>query len=89
VDNVVSGKTYYINKQTGATQWEKPSGPANNMASSVQCSHLLVKHRESRRPSSWRQENITKSKEEALKELEGGLILFLCSLFHYAIYGCV
>ncbi|MCL4132506.1 UNVERIFIED_CONTAM: hypothetical protein GTU68_002952, partial [Idotea baltica] len=37
----------------------------------VQCSHLLVKHAGSRRPSSWREENITKSKEEALKELEG------------------
>lgn len=38
--------------------------------SSVQCSHILVKHRESRRPSSWREENITRSKEEALKLLE-------------------
>jgi len=37
--------------------------------STVTCSHLLVKHKDSRRPSSWRQENITKTKEEALKEL--------------------
>ncbi|CAD5114213.1 DgyrCDS3358 [Dimorphilus gyrociliatus] len=36
---------------------------------SVQCLHLLVKHNKSRRPSSWRQDNITKSKEEALQEL--------------------
>jgi len=36
---------------------------------SVTCSHLLVKHRESRRPSSWRQDKITKSKDEALEEL--------------------
>lgn len=28
----------------------------------VQASHLLVKHRESRRPSSWREQNITRSK---------------------------
>jgi peptidyl-prolyl cis-trans isomerase NIMA-interacting 1 len=69
--NGIAGKTYYINKQTGATQWEKPSGPAGSMASTVQCSHILVKHRDSRRPSSWRQENITKSKDAALKELEG------------------
>ena len=34
---------------------------------SVRCSHLLVKHRESRRPSSWREENITRSKDEALE----------------------
>lgn len=37
----------------------------------VRCSHLLVKHRESRRPSSWREENITRSKEEALQILQG------------------
>jgi NIMA-interacting peptidyl-prolyl cis-trans isomerase 1 len=37
--------------------------------STVTCSHLLVKHKDSRRPSSWRQESITKSKDEALKEL--------------------
>lgn len=36
----------------------------------VQCLHLLVKHSQSRRPSSWRQDTITKSKEEAVKELE-------------------
>jgi NIMA-interacting peptidyl-prolyl cis-trans isomerase 1 len=40
------------------------------MSSQVQCSHILVKHRDSRRPSSWRQENVTISKEEALKQLE-------------------
>ncbi|XP_016113652.1 peptidyl-prolyl cis-trans isomerase NIMA-interacting 1-like [Sinocyclocheilus grahami] len=33
----------------------------------VRCSHLLVKHNQSRRPSSWREENITRSKEEALQ----------------------
>ena len=32
----------------------------------VQCSHLLVKHAGSRRPSSWREENITRSKEDAI-----------------------
>ena len=66
----MSGRTYYVNKETGVSQWEKPDGPASRM-STVQCSHILVKHRESRRPSSWRQENITCSKEEALKQLEG------------------
>lgn len=64
-----SGRTYYVNKETGVSQWEKPDGPAGRM-STVQCSHILVKHRESRRPSSWREENITRSKEEALKLLE-------------------
>ena len=32
----------------------------------VQCSHLLVKHSGSRRPTSWREENITRSKEDAI-----------------------
>merc|ERR1711990_362821 len=36
-----------------------------------QASHLLVKHRDSRRPSSWRQDNITISKDEALVILKG------------------
>ena len=38
---------------------------------SCQASHLLVKHRDSRRPASWRSDNITRSKEEALEILEG------------------
>ena len=36
----------------------------------VQASHLLVKHRESRRPASWKQDKITRSKEEALEILQ-------------------
>lgn len=39
--------------------------------SKVQCSHLLVKHKDSRRPSSWREETITRSKQDAIKILEG------------------
>jgi len=37
----------------------------------VQASHLLVKHRDSRRPASWRSDNITRTKEEAIEILEG------------------
>ncbi|KAH8176616.1 PPIC-type PPIASE domain-containing protein [Sarocladium implicatum] len=33
--------------------------------------HLLVKHNQSRRPSSWREANITRSKEEAREILQG------------------
>lgn len=36
----------------------------------IRASHLLVKHRDSRRPSSWREANITRSKEEAIKMLQ-------------------
>ena len=35
----------------------------------MRASHLLVKHSQSRRPSSWKQETITRSKEEAIQIL--------------------
>lgn len=62
---------------TKESQWDTPTEPAKPAGNSgdgpdrVQCSHLLVKHAGSRRPSSWRQEKITISKEEALAKLEG------------------
>ncbi|KAI9166490.1 peptidyl-prolyl cis trans isomerase [Paramyrothecium foliicola] len=40
----------------------------------IRAAHLLVKHRESRRPSSWREADITRSKEDAaaiIREHEG------------------
>ncbi|KAJ5888697.1 WW/Rsp5/WWP [Penicillium taxi] len=37
----------------------------------IRCSHLLVKHNGSRRPSSWRENEITRSKEEAIEILKG------------------
>ncbi|KAI9712076.1 MAG: protein kinase ssp1 [Bogoriella megaspora] len=40
----------------------------------IRAAHLLIKHKESRRPSSWREANITRSKEDArntLVQLEG------------------
>mmetsp|Transcript_14068 Transcript_14068/g.27654 ORF Transcript_14068/g.27654 Transcript_14068/m.27654 type:complete len:316 (-) Transcript_14068:287-1234(-) len=36
----------------------------------VRCSHILVKHRGSRRPSSWREVTITISEEEALEKIK-------------------
>jgi NIMA-interacting peptidyl-prolyl cis-trans isomerase 1 len=37
----------------------------------IRCAHLLIKHRESRRPSSWRESRITRSKEDAMQILLG------------------
>ncbi|TFK41977.1 hypothetical protein BDQ12DRAFT_677468 [Crucibulum laeve] len=37
----------------------------------VRASHLLVKHSGSRRPSSWKEENITRSQDEAVEILRG------------------
>ncbi|KFO88108.1 Peptidyl-prolyl cis-trans isomerase NIMA-interacting 1, partial [Buceros rhinoceros silvestris] len=73
-----TGRVYYFNHLTNASQWERPSGsgrdgPGNGPGepSKVRCSHLLVKHNQSRRPSSWRQEKITRTKDEALELING------------------
>ncbi|RXN39451.1 peptidyl-prolyl cis-trans isomerase NIMA-interacting 1 [Labeo rohita] len=63
-------RVYYFNHITNASQWERPSGSGADGVGEVEkvrCSHLLVKHNQSRRPSSWREENITRTKEEALQ----------------------
>ncbi|XP_013774555.1 peptidyl-prolyl cis-trans isomerase NIMA-interacting 1-like [Limulus polyphemus] len=69
-----TGQPYYLNMFTKESQWERPTKPAEpppptsgDHLEQVRCSHLLVKHRESRRPSSWREENITRSKDDALE----------------------
>ncbi|CDS37534.1 expressed protein [Echinococcus multilocularis] len=62
-----TGRTYYVNTLTKISQWEKPTGDDGK----IRCSHLLVKHAASRRPSSWREENITRSKGDALCILNG------------------
>lgn len=69
-----TGRVYYFNHITNASQWERPSGSGKNgqgEPSKVRCSHLLVKHNQSRRPSSWRQEKITRTKDEALELING------------------
>lgn len=40
-------------------------------AGKIRAAHLLVKHRDSRRPSSWKEQEITRTKEEALEILRG------------------
>jgi NIMA-interacting peptidyl-prolyl cis-trans isomerase 1 len=45
-------KSYYYNKITGVKQWEDPT---LEHAGEVRVRHLLVKHVNSRRPSSWKQ----------------------------------
>lgn len=69
-----SGRVYYFNHITNASQWERPTGNSKNgqgEPTKVRCSHLLVKHNQSRRPSSWREEKITRTKEEALELING------------------
>uniref|UniRef100_A0A8C6VM60 Peptidyl-prolyl cis-trans isomerase n=1 Tax=Naja naja TaxID=35670 RepID=A0A8C6VM60_NAJNA len=67
-------RVYYFNHITNASQWERPTGNSKNgqgEPTKVRCSHLLVKHNQSRRPSSWREDKITRSKEEALELING------------------
>lgn len=68
-----SGRHYYVNKFTNASQWDRPKQEARKPSrpESVRAFHLLVKHRDSRRPSSWREDNITRTQEEALRILKG------------------
>ncbi|EEP75953.1 peptidyl-prolyl cis-trans isomerase ssp-1 [Uncinocarpus reesii 1704] len=55
------------------------SGPPDRYPSAsqkegqIRASHLLIKHRDSRRPTSWREANITRTKEEAIEILNGHL----------------
>ena len=62
-----TGQVYYLNVYTKESQWDRPVTEANTKDNEkIRCSHLLVKHCQSRRPSSWREEKITRTKEEAL-----------------------
>ncbi|EPQ26237.1 uncharacterized protein PFL1_06172 [Pseudozyma flocculosa PF-1] len=77
---------YFYDAASGQSTWEIPEGhteatikslpgahllePANAPANQVRASHLLIKHRDSRRPSSWKEEKITRTKEEAIAMLK-------------------
>lgn len=56
------------NHHSGPAARPDMTGPGEGK---IRCSHLLVKHRESRRPSSWREAEITRPKEEAIQILLG------------------
>ncbi|XP_003972352.1 peptidyl-prolyl cis-trans isomerase NIMA-interacting 1 [Takifugu rubripes] len=66
-----TGNVYYFNHSTNASQWERPVADGRGEPEKVQCSHILVKHNRSRRPSSWRQQTVTRTKEEALEIILG------------------
>ena len=54
------------------TGTSRPGASASNggVQEKIRAAHLLIKHRDSRRPSSWREAKITRSKEEAREILE-------------------
>jgi len=45
----------------------------NKQVNLVSCRHILIKHKESRRPSSWKSEKIIRSKEDAMNIVVGFL----------------
>lgn len=72
---------YYLNTETEQSQWEPPAdtdmGRLNEYLSKglhrpqkVRVRHLLIKHEGSRKPSSWKEENITRSKQSAVEKLK-------------------
>nr|XP_050023732.1 peptidyl-prolyl cis-trans isomerase NIMA-interacting 1-like [Dermacentor andersoni] len=67
-----TGEVYYLNTLTKESQWDFPEQPAQAGFlgligyEHVWCSHLLVKHHQSRRPFSWREQKVTRTRDEAL-----------------------
>ncbi len=70
-------RIYYFNNDTNESVWEKPEGvevkPFKETVESgqIRASHILVKHKDSRNPSSWKENPITRTKEEALEKIKG------------------
>jgi len=60
-----------INQLPGAEHLEGGKSSDRLHEDQVRASHLLIKHSGSRRPSSWKEANITRSKEEAIEILRG------------------
>ncbi|KAF8588610.1 rotamase-domain-containing protein [Ramaria rubella] len=60
-----------VNQLPGAAQYLGRAAAPAPPAEQVRASHLLVKHRGSRRPSSWKEPNITRSQSEAVEILRG------------------
>ncbi|KAJ3016139.1 UNVERIFIED_CONTAM: Peptidyl-prolyl cis-trans isomerase NIMA-interacting protein 1 [Siphonaria sp. JEL0065] len=69
-------RPYYFNRATNESVWDKPegfNGPAAKPpgGDKVRASHLLVKHKDSRRPASWREPVITRTVDEATTIING------------------
>lgn len=73
---------YFFNPTTKESVWDPPAGTDTEQLKQyfaslpvtpdhVRAAHLLVKHRDSRNPKSWKNDHITISKEEAIEKLKG------------------
>lgn len=72
---------YFFNKETEQSQWDAPPGTdtakleqylgrALHRPAKVRVRHLLIKHKDSRKPSSWKEDTITRTKESAVEKLK-------------------
>eukprot|EP01132_Coremiostelium_polycephalum_P002049 gene2049-2524_t len=66
VMNFGNSSKQFILKGTVNTTTPPQQQQNRNEPKQIKCRHLLVKHRGSRNPHSWREENITRSKEDAI-----------------------
>ncbi|KFZ05503.1 hypothetical protein V501_08290 [Pseudogymnoascus sp. VKM F-4519 (FW-2642)] len=56
----------YMARNHSASEIKPEPSAANGNEGKIRAAHLLVKHKDSRRPSSWREADITRTKEEAM-----------------------
>ncbi|GAA6058686.1 hypothetical protein JCM10212_003374 [Sporobolomyces blumeae] len=56
---------------SGTNDAAAAAGQQKEATNKVRASHLLIKHSGSRRPSSWKDANITRSKQDAVEILQG------------------
>jgi len=61
----------YMAQHFSSAPLQPTSASTSQNAGKIRCAHLLVKHRNSRRASSWKQAEITRSKEEAEEIING------------------
>ncbi|KAG7827524.1 hypothetical protein KL920_004287 [Ogataea angusta] len=73
---------YYYNPSTSESIWTPPEGTDKDALDlylsknlhkpkKVAARHILVKHKDSRRPSSWKEQNVTRTREEAIELVKG------------------
>jgi len=62
-------KAYMATNHSAAAIRPDPSMNGAVNEGKIRASHLLVKHRDSRRPSSWREAQITRSKDDAMSTI--------------------
>lgn len=68
-DKLKSYMSQYLGSTGGGSLGS--TGTTGNTEGKIRAAHLLVKHSGSRRPASWREAEITRSKEESMEIIRG------------------